>query len=190
MTLPRRIEGFAIVSEDGMIADAQRIMPAALRVEADQRFFEEGLDRIDAVAHGRHSHEQQPRSHLRRRLVLTRQVPALAPCPLYPQAVYWNPAGAPFEAAWDALGVPDGTLAIIGGPEVFGMFLPRYDAFHLSRRAGLRLPGGDPVFPDVPRRSPEAVLESHGLAPASPLTLDAAQGVTAVTWARSASAPI
>ena len=59
---PRRIEGYAIVSEDGMLATAARIMPASLKFEADQRFFERGLDGVDVVVHGRHSHEQQPRS--------------------------------------------------------------------------------------------------------------------------------
>jgi dihydrofolate reductase len=31
-------------------------------------------------------------------------------------------------------------LRILGGTEIFGLFLPRYDVFHLSRVAGLRLP--------------------------------------------------
>ncbi len=61
----------------------------------------------------------------------------------------------------------DGVVAIIGGPEVFGMFLPRYDAFHLSRAAEARLPGGRPVFPQVPERTPEELLRSHGLRPGS-----------------------
>ena len=43
MPLIARIEGFAIVSEDGMLADAAGVMPAALQAPADQRFFEAGL---------------------------------------------------------------------------------------------------------------------------------------------------
>jgi hypothetical protein len=77
MPRPRRIEGYAIVSEDGMLANAAGIMPDSLKFEADQHFFERGLDRVDVVVHGRHSHERQPRSYLRRRLILTRQVPAI-----------------------------------------------------------------------------------------------------------------
>src|SRR5580704_11017919 len=68
---PRRIEGYAIVSEDGMLANAAGIMPDSLKFEADQLFFERRLHGVDVVVHGRHSHERQPRSYLRRRLVLT-----------------------------------------------------------------------------------------------------------------------
>ncbi len=78
VTAPRRIEGFAIVSEDGMLADATGVMPDSLKFEADQRFFENGLDAVDVVVHGRHSHEQQPHSHRRHRLIVTRAVAAVA----------------------------------------------------------------------------------------------------------------
>ena len=185
MTRPRRIEGYAIVSADGMLANAAGIMPAELKFEADQRFFEHGLDGVDAVVHGRHSHEQQPHSHLRRRLIVTRQVPALAADPSNEKALLWNPGGASFEEAWAALGSPDGSLAVIGGTDVFGMFLPRYDVFHLTRAPGVRLPDGRPVFPQVPQQSPEQVLADHGLAPRPPQMLDAASGVSVVSWQRS-----
>jgi hypothetical protein len=33
-----RIEGYVIVSADGMLADANGVMPASLKFEADQRF--------------------------------------------------------------------------------------------------------------------------------------------------------
>ena len=65
----RCVEGFAIVSEDGMLANAAGVMPDALKFEADRHFFERALDDVDVVVHGRHSHEQQPHSHLRRRLI-------------------------------------------------------------------------------------------------------------------------
>jgi dihydrofolate reductase len=184
MTRPRRIEGYAIVSTDGMLANAAGIMPNELKLDADQRFFEHGLDGVDAVVHGRHSHERQPRSHLRRRLILTRQVPALAADPSDEKALLWNPAGASFEQAWAALGVPNGSLAVIGGTDVFGMFLPRYDVFHLTRAPDVWLPGGRPVFPQVPQRTPEEVLASHGLKPGPIQVLDAANGVTVVSWQR------
>src|SRR5208337_3536179 len=97
-------------------------------------------------------------------------------------ALFWNPTGAPFEAAWSRLGVPDGILAIIGGSEVFGMFLDRYDVFHLSRAPGVWLPGGRPVFPEVPARTPEEVLTRHGLKPGPLQVIDADKGVTLVAW--------
>src|ERR1700704_1144791 len=90
----RRIEGYAIVSEDGMLANAAGIMPDALKFEADQRFFERALDAADVVVRGRHSHERQKRSYLRRRLIVTRRVPALAADPANEKALLWNPAGA------------------------------------------------------------------------------------------------
>ena len=61
------------------------------------------------------------------------------------------------------LGIPDGNIGVVGGTEVFGVFLDRYDIFYLSRAPGVNLPGGRPVFPEVPARTPEEVLESHGL---------------------------
>jgi dihydrofolate reductase len=187
MTGPRRIEGYAIASADGMIANAAGLMPDELKFDADQRFFAHGLAGVDAVVHGAHSHEQQPGSHLRRRLILTREVPALATDSANEKALLWNPAGASFEQACAALGVSDGSLAVIGGTDVFGMFLPRYDSFYLSRAPRVSLPGGRPVFPQVPERSPEAVLASHGLAPGPAQVLDAASDVSVVAWQRSRS---
>ncbi len=184
MPRPSRIEGYAIVSEDGMLAGQDGVMPDSLKFDTDYHFFESGLDGFDAVAHGRHSHEQQPRSDRRRRLILTRDVPAIAVHPGNEKALFWNPAGASFEDAWAALGVPDGSLAIIGGTEVFGMFLDDYDAFHLSRAPHVRLPGGRPVFPGVPARSPEDIMAEHGLKPGARQTLDPDKGVTMQTWQR------
>jgi dihydrofolate reductase len=187
ITRPRRIEGYAIVSTDGMLANAAGIMPEELKFDADQSFFAHGLDGVGAVVHGRHSHERQPRSHLRKRLIVTRRIPALAADPSNEKALFWNPAGASVEEAWAALGLPEGSLAVIGGTDVFGMFLPRYDVFHLTRAPGVALPGGRPVFPQVPQRTPEEVLASHGLEPGPPQVLDAASGVSVVSWQRSPS---
>jgi dihydrofolate reductase len=183
---PSRIEGYAIVSADGMLADADRRMPAGLQVKADQEFFHGGLERAAAVVHGRHSHEGGPRSAQRRRLIVTRQVPALAPDRSHSNAVLWNPNGATLDEAWVALGAPAGILAVIGGPDVYGLFLDiGYDAFHLSRAAHVRLPGGRPVFPDVASgRTPEELLASRGLTAGPQRVLDEAAGVTLVTWQR------
>ena len=51
-------------------------------------------------------------------------------------------------------GVSSGTVAIIGGPVVFGMFLDRYDTFWLSQAPHVRLPGGKDCFPGVPPQTP------------------------------------
>jgi dihydrofolate reductase len=179
-----RIEGYAIISEDGMLATAARIMPDSLKFEADQRFFEHGLDGVDVVVHGRHSQEQQPRSHLRYRVILTRRVSGIAACPSNPRAVLWNPAGTSFPEALSALGAPGPSIGVIGGPEVFELFLDQYDVFYLTRAPGVSLPGGRPVFPEVPARTPEDVLASHGLTPGQQVLLDPQQGLTMVGWLR------
>ena len=74
------------------------------------------------------------------------------------------------------------TLAILGGTEIFGLFLPRCDVFHLSRVAGLQLPFGLAVFPKVPQRSPQAVLASSGLTQAAERIVDVSRGATLSTW--------
>ena len=76
-----------------MLANAAGIMPDSLKFEADRQFFERELDGVDVVVHGRHSDEQQPRSYLRRRLILTRQVPAIAADPTASQLM----SAAPFD---------------------------------------------------------------------------------------------
>ena len=188
MSCLHRIEGYAIVSADGMLADAAGIMPGSLMFEADQCFFERGLDGVDVVVHGRHSHERQHHSHLRRRLILTRQVAAIAADPSDAKALFWNPAGASFEHALAVLGAPGGIVGVIGGTDVFEMFLDRYDFFHLSRVPDARLPGGRPVFAEVPARTPEEVLADHGLGPGAVQVFDPATGLSVVSWQRSSGA--
>jgi hypothetical protein len=184
MALPARIEGYAIVSGDGMLADSHGVMPEALKFDADQRYFAAELDKVDAVIHGRHSHEQQPHSPRRRRITVTGGVNKIAADPDNAKGILWNPAVNTFEEAWTALGLANGSLGVVGGTSVFGMFLDRYDAFHLTRAPGVRLPGGRAVFPDVPRLTPEEVMTRHGLAPGARETLDAAKGLTVVVWRR------
>jgi dihydrofolate reductase len=185
MPHPSRIEGYAIISADGMLANASGIMPDQLKYEADQNFFERGLDGVDVVVHGRHSHERQRRSDLRRRLILTRKVVAIADDPLNKKALFWNPAGASLEQAMAVLGAADGSVGVIGGTDVFGLFLDRYDLFHLSRASDVRLQGGRPVFPEVPARTPEEVLVGHGLEAGPRQVLDALKGLTLVSWHRA-----
>jgi dihydrofolate reductase len=182
MTL--RIEGLGIISEDGMLADATGTMPSTLLIEADQRFLSDGLDRASVVVHGRNSHENQPRSPQRRRLIATRMMESIAPAPDQPKALLWNPAGLSLEKAAEVVGVRHGTAAILGGTEIFGLFLPRYDVFYLSRVAGLNLSGGRPVFPQVSQHSAEEVLASSKLTQAAQRPLDVARGVTLSTWCR------
>jgi dihydrofolate reductase len=189
MSAARQIEGFAIVSADGHIADHNGHMPDILKNDEDLRFFDAALEHADVLVHGRHSHEGHQSSERRRRLILTRRVAALAPNPDFPNAMFWNPAGATFEAACDALGVAGGFVAVLGGPEVYSLFLDMgYDRFHLSRSRYVSLPGGLPVFAHGRYGgSAEEALRRAGLVPGPERTLDEANGVTVVDWRRMAS---
>lgn len=152
-----RFEGFAIVSEDGMLADAYGVRPSALVVEADQQFLSDSLDRVDLIVHGRNSYENQAHSLQRRRLIPTRQIKTVAPAENFGYALSWNPAGLPLEKAAETLGVRNGTVAILGGTEIYGLFLRRYDLFHLSRQSGLRLLAGCPCLEWTNTRAATAV---------------------------------
>lgn len=183
MARPDRIEGLAIVSADGMIADSRGIQPDVLKLDADQRFFHAALDQATALAHGKSSGEGGVDAARRRRLILTRRIPAIER--RSENAVQWNPAGATLDQAWEALGLAGGSLAVIGGTDVFGLFLELgYDVFHLSRAARASLPAGRPVFPGIPPQSPEQLLAAHGLRPDAPQVLDATAGLDLVTWRR------
>ena len=179
-----RIEGYVIVSADGMLADADHVMPDELKFEGDKRFFSAALDRADLIVHGRHSHEEQPNSPQRNRIILTRTVGAVATDPSRPKTTLWNPAGATFEAACDQAGVHSGMIAIIGGPAVFGMFMEQYDTLWLSQAPRVRLPGGEPCFPGVPRQSPQEILAAHGLGAGETQILDRAHDVSVTPWRR------
>jgi dihydrofolate reductase len=181
-----RIEGYVIVSADGMLANAAHVMPDELRFEGDKRFFTDALDRAAVIVHGRNSFEDQPNSPRRRRIVLTRTIAALGPDPSNPKAMLWNPAGASFEAACEQAGINSGTVAIIGGPDVFGMFLNRYDTFWLSQAPHVKIPDGEGCFPGVPARSPQAIMAAHGLKAGQAQILDAAHDVSVTPWRRQA----
>jgi dihydrofolate reductase len=181
----RRIEGYVIVSADGMLADAKRAMPKELKYEGDQQFFNAALDRADLIVHGRYSYEGQPNSPKRKRVIVTSATEALSADPANANATLWNPAGASFEQACERAGVSAGTIAVIGGPVVFAMFLDHYDTFWLSQAPHVHLPGGHPCFPGVPERSPQQILAAHGLKPGEPQILDAAHDVRVTSWRRA-----
>jgi dihydrofolate reductase len=181
------IEGYAIVSADGMIADGRGIMPDSIRNAADQRFLQAAMDRAGAIVHGRRSHEGGPRAANRKRLVVTRQVPAIAIDRSQPNARLWNPAGATLEQALVALDIGAGPIAVIGGTDVFDLFLGRYDVFHLSRATRVKIPGGQPLFSAVnPATTVEDVLMRHGLRAGPARDIDAAAGITLTTFERIA----
>jgi len=174
-----RIEAYVIASADGMIADSTGVQPAALQFEADRLHFESGLARADAIVNGRRSAEPHADAPNRRRLILTRKVAGVEPDPGNPNARLWNPAHASLEEACAALGLRAGTIAVIGGPQAYILFLKLgYDCFHLSRAVNVRLPGGLPLFGG----DPDGALAAAGLKPDPPQWLE--EGLTVTDWRR------
>lgn len=178
MSTTVQFEGHAIVSADGMIADAAGEMPAALRNDADWRSFQAALDRSALVVLGRLGHQRHPNPG-RRRLVLTRSVTGLAQDAGDPLATLWNPACVPIAAVLERLGIDIGTVAVTGGVGTFDLFLPLYNRFVLAEVEGLTLPGGVPCFSSGP---PRAVLAAAGLTLHSSTMIDV--GVSQETWMR------
>jgi len=176
--------GFAIVSDDGMVADASGVMPDALKFDADQAFFQKSLEYADVIVHGRNSHEKSPCGLGRKRLIVSSRVYALERADWSGAEYYWNPQGASFENALAALEEPDAIVAVIGATAVFGLFLDRYDLFFLTQGANVQLPDGRPVFPGVPERSPESILASHGLLPCGRGMIDPLRNLAVSRWRR------
>jgi dihydrofolate reductase len=178
-----RIEGYAVISREGMIATADGQFPEQIKIPADHKFYQDSVDRAAAVANGRHSAEGGPKEKLRKRIVVTRRVNVLTPHPDNPNAILWNPATAPFDEAWARLGADDGTLAVVGGPDVFGLFLAiGYDTFHLSR-TDASVPKGRPVFPGVGMvTTVEEVMHKSGLVLRDTRLLDAATNTRVEAW--------
>lgn len=178
-----RIEGFAIISVEGMIAASDGSFPENLKIPADHKFYQDSVDRAAAIANGRHSAEGGPKESARPRIILTRRVERIVPDPDNAKAVLWNPASAPFEEAWLKLNLPGGTLAVVGGTDVFGLFLNiGYDSFFLTR-ADASVPRGRPVFPGVGRNvTAEEMLQKHGMVLRATRMLDPATNTRVEEW--------
>ncbi len=73
-----------------------------------------------------------------------------------------------------------GTVAVIGGPQAFTLFLKLgYDCFYLSRAVKVRLPGGLPLFGG----DPDAALKAVGLKARPPQRLE--DGLILTDWVRA-----
>ncbi len=181
------IEGFAIVSSDGMLAGADGLMPNSLKFDRDQDFLNASLDAAALLVHGKKSHEAQPHSGARKRLLLTRSAGPFSTIPIEPNVWLWNPDATLFVDVCDTLGIEHGVVAILGGTAAYDMFLPRYSAFHLCRAGKVALAGGVPVLSAVrPGHPPELVLQGAGLKLAQEIVLDSDQDLRHQTWRREA----
>src|ERR1700749_1647894 len=100
MTVGRpKIEGYAVISKEGMIATTSGHFPEEIKVPADHKFYQDSVAAASAVANGRPSAEGGIGEPLRKRIILTRGVTVLTPDPHNSNAILWNPATAPFEEA-------------------------------------------------------------------------------------------
>jgi dihydrofolate reductase len=181
------IHGYAIVSDDDRIADAEGGTPRSLRNDADWAIFQSELDRADLIALGRLGHEANPNVRRRRRVVLSH---AAAGLERRADAWWWDPAKTPWSEASAQLLPSGGRVAVPGGQRVFDLFLGiGYDAFHLTRAHGVRLGAGRRLFSACDAgMSAEAVLRGAGLGPDPPVTVDAKADVALTVWRRRAPA--
>lgn len=175
-----RFIGHAIVSADGMIADAGGEMPPALQSDADWQRFQAALDRSALVVLGHLGHRRHPNPG-RRRLVLTRSVERFLAPPGDPLVTLWNPGGIGIGQMLRHLQINGGDVAVTGGTGTFDHFLPHYDAFVLSEAHRSVLPGGRPCFGSG---HPRTVLTAAGLVPAETEILDRDHCVTETIWRR------
>ncbi len=180
------IEGYAIVSHDGMLAGSDGLMPNALKFDGDQQFLDRALDAAVLLVHGRKSHEDQPNSSKRRRLLLTHAAGPFSLAPVAPNVWLWNPRATPFPDVCASLGITSGLVAVLGGTAVYDMFLPTYAKFHICRAGKVALPGGVPVFSAVCAvKTPDDILRDHGLALVDVITRDAEQALHHQTWVKA-----
>jgi hypothetical protein len=178
-----QIHGYAIVSDDDRIADAKGRMPDILRNDADWRYFQAELDRSAVTVLGRLGHEANPNPRGRLRMVVSSSSPGLA---RRTDAWWWNPELLSWNEAVRAVLPEGGRVAVPGGRRVFDLFLDiGYDAFHLARAEGTRIPGGVALFSACDHgKGAEVALAETGLEAGPCLILDPTAPVSLTVWRR------
>ena len=178
---PIEINGYAILSDDDRIAGPDGLIPASLRNEKDWDCFQRALAGSDLVVLGHRSHELAPNVRGDQRLVVSRGAAGLEQ---RANVWWWNPARMSWVEVAKELLPRGGDVAVPGGQVVFDLFLKiGFDAFHLSRAHGVRLPGGRALFSGCDAGlSSEAVLASAGLRISEKNVLDAEHGVDMSVW--------
>lgn len=172
------IHGYAVVSDDGMIADQSGRFPDALMNFTDWEYFQSELDKCSATVLGRVSHENVVNTRNRLRVVVTASSSGLSHDEM---AWWWSPSSVSVPDMLEQVVPLGGRIGVPGGRRVFDLFLEYgFDEFHLTRCHGVKLPGGVPVFSAVTSEtSPEAVLEKT-LVQGHTKTLD--EGVDITVW--------
>ncbi len=178
---PIEISGYAIVSDDDKIAGPDGLVPPSLRNPKDWDYYQRALAGSDIIVFGRRSHELEPNVRGDRRLVVSRETAGLEQ---RGDDWWWNPAGMSWARVVKQMLPRGGTVAAPGGQVVFDLFLTiGYDAFHLSRAHGVKLPGGRAIFSACdPGLTAEAVLARAGLRISEKIPLDPPRGVEMNIW--------
>ncbi len=182
MNNPISIDGYAIISDDNCIANADGKTPESLKNDADWAYFQRALDDAALTVIGRSGHDANPnpKPGTRKRLVVSRSIPSLEK---RGEDWWWNPAGCSWDDA-RAKAVPQGgKIAVPGGRDIFGLFLQiGFNSFHLARALGVSISGGRTIFPGSTDKSPENILSNHGLMPGNLRWLDQDARVGLVVW--------
>ncbi len=183
---PIEIHGYAIVSDDDMIAAADGLTPLSLRNEKDWEYYQRAQARSDLVVLARRSHEFEPNVRGDSRLVISQA--AVEALEKRADALWWNPARVGWKDVAARILPFGGEIAVCGGQGAFDLFLDiGYDAFHMSRAYGVLLPGGRKVFSASERgASAEVVLAYAGLTLSETIPLDPEHGVEMKVWRRPA----
>jgi hypothetical protein len=178
---PIEITGYAIVSDDDKIAGADGLVPPSLRNAKDWDSYQRALAGSDLVVFGHRSHDFEPNTRGDRRLVVSRGAAGLEQ---RADAWWWNPARMSWAEVAKRLLPHGGSVAVPGGQGVFDQFLKiGFDAFHLARAHGVKLPGGQSVFSASDAgQSAEDVLTKAGLGLSEKIPLDPEHGVEMNIW--------
>ena len=159
-------------------------MPLSLRNERDWDYYQSALANSDLIVFGHRSHQLEPNDRGDQRLVISS-----APTGLLQRddAWWWNPSVMSWTDVAKKLLPLGGRVAAPGGQGVFDLFLKiGYDAFHLSRAHGVKLPGGRAIFSACDTGlSAEAVLARAGLRLSEKIPLDPEHGVDMTIWRRA-----
>lgn len=180
MNKPVTIDGYAIVSDDHCIADADGNMPNVLKNDADWAYFQAALDAATLTIVGRKGHEANPNVKNRRRLILSR---SLADLEHREDGWWWNPAGCSWPSVLAKAAPEGGAIAVPGGRDVFDLFLKLgYSSFHLARAEGAVVPGGTKLFSQMGTQTPEELLVLNGLITGPSRWLDKPAQVSMAVW--------
>ena len=112
------LHAYAIVCDNGCIADAEGRFPDILRNDADWLYFQSRLDRAAITLMGRRSHETNANHRNRLRLVMSRSVSALEH---RADGWWWNPAERSLPGALQMIIPEGGEVAVPGGRDVFDL---------------------------------------------------------------------